>query len=367
MDIFSKLSPKEKAELQSGVIEVSGNAMNRTALGIVDAILKLYPDVTLNELKNILPDSINPSAPKNYKSLFKPYTDRLYGVIQPGSIRQECETQGLNINSSHFTDEGETFRLKDGTEILVSRTWESKDTETGEHDLQNLINHVAQYGVRVVEFDKSKPFTKGGYRLDIINPNLLASLQNPRKKSFVWLYILLAALLIVGVLVYFLLPDNNKSENIPAPAVQKDTVQKEKNDTDAISSLKNDIKSGKNTEKRDVSFSDILFEYGKSDLLPSSDSTLNEIVSLMKEISALKLQIIGHTSDEGSEGFNNKLSLKRAESVKRYLVSNGIEADRLSCEGMGYKQPLVENTSEENRIKNRRTQFVVTDDGNSNM
>jgi hypothetical protein len=110
MKTLNKLSSSQRKLLAKGIIEVSGKAMNRTALGVVDATFTLFPAITFAELKQLLPDSINPSAPKNYKSLFKPYTERLYGVVQPGSIRQECAEKGLDINASHFTNEGETFR-----------------------------------------------------------------------------------------------------------------------------------------------------------------------------------------------------------------------------------------------------------------
>jgi hypothetical protein len=204
IQVLQKLSEEQKALLRSGVIEVSGRAMNRTALGVVDAVLQLYPDVTLEELKTILPDAVNPAAPKNYRSLFKPYTTRPYGVFQPGSIRGECEAQGLDLNASHFTGEGEVFRLKDGTEILVSKSWESSDTETGEHDLQNLVRQVEPFGIRVVEFEKGRSFGKGGYSLETVNPALMAALQAPAKKPFpVWLLVLLA-LLLVGAGLFFL-------------------------------------------------------------------------------------------------------------------------------------------------------------------
>ncbi len=202
--VLEKLTAEQKALLTSGAIQVSGRAMNRTALGVVDAVLQLYPDATLEELKTILPDSVNSAAPKNYKSLFKPYTARPYGVFQPGSIRGEYEAQGLDLNASHFTGEGETFRLKDGTEILVSKSWESSDTETGEHDLQNLIQQVETYGVRVVEHDKSKPFSKGGYSLEIVHPQVLAALQAPAKKFPVWL-LAIPVLLLIAIALYFVL------------------------------------------------------------------------------------------------------------------------------------------------------------------
>jgi hypothetical protein len=204
MKLLDKLTSKERLELKSGVIEVYGKHMNRTALGVVDAIFKLYPSITFDELKQLLPDSINPSAPKNFKSLFKPYTEKPYGVIQSGAIRSEYEKEGLDLNASHFISAGETFQTIDGVEILVSKAWESQDTETGEHDLQNLINHVAQYGVKVVSFEaKDQQFTKGGYFLKIIQPVLLKKLTTPKSNKFPWWMIVLLAV-VIGAFFYFL-------------------------------------------------------------------------------------------------------------------------------------------------------------------
>lgn len=203
MKTLQKLTENQKKELKKGVVEVTGKAMNRTALGIVDAVFTLYPNLTFSELKAILPDSLNPSAPKNYKSLFKPYTDRLYGVIQPGTIRKECEEQGLDINASHFTAEDEVFKTADGIEVLVARTWESADTQTGENDLQNLIDHVQQYGVCVTKVEKKVAFNKGEYNLEVINPTLLKAIHNPAKNKFpVWLFIVI--LMIIGGVIFYL-------------------------------------------------------------------------------------------------------------------------------------------------------------------
>jgi hypothetical protein len=203
MNVFEKLTSEEKRELKKGVVEVTGKAMNRTALGIVDALLTLYPKATFADLKEMLPDSINPSAPKNYKSLFIPYTDRMYGVIQPGTIRKECLDGNIDINSSHFTEKNETFISGDGIEVLVSRTWESNDTTVGGNDLQRLIDHVEQYGVRVTKVEKKVAFNKGDYHLEVINPEFIKKLHQPKKKNL-WLIILLSSL-IIGVLSYFLL------------------------------------------------------------------------------------------------------------------------------------------------------------------
>jgi len=200
---IDQLTEMQKRALKQGVIEVTGKAMNRTALGVVDALLTLYPGLTFEELKAMLPDSINPSAPKNYKSLFKPYTERLYGVIQDGSIRKECESEGLDIHASHFVDPNETFRTSDGIEVLVSRSWESADTGTGENDLQKLVDHVAKFGVRVTKVEKKVDFNKGDYHLEIINAPLLKELQQPKKSKFPW-WLILVVLAVIGAAVFFL-------------------------------------------------------------------------------------------------------------------------------------------------------------------
>jgi len=200
---IDQLTETQKKDLKKGVIEVTGKAMNRTALGVVDALLTLYPGLTFEELKAMLPDSINPSAPKNYKSLFKPYTERLYGVVQNGNIRKECESEGLDIHASHFVDSNETFRTSDGIEVLVSRSWESSDTGTGENDLQKLIDHVEKFGVRVTKVEKKVDFNKGDYHLEIINAPLLKELQQPKKSKFPW-WLIVVVLALIGAAVFFL-------------------------------------------------------------------------------------------------------------------------------------------------------------------
>jgi len=210
---LEKLSETQKIELKKGVIEITGKAMNRTALGVVDAVFTIFPNITFAELKELLPDKINTSAPKNYKSLFKPYSERLYGVIQPGSIRNECAEQGIDLNASHFIAENETFKTSDGIEVLVSKSWESSDTETGENDLQNLIDHVEQYGIRVTKVEKKVAFNKGGHHLEVINQALLNSIQNPlvekpvqdvQKRNFPWWILIIGILILVLALVFLL-------------------------------------------------------------------------------------------------------------------------------------------------------------------
>ena len=373
MKVLNSLTEKEKSELKTGVIEVTGKAMNRTALGVVDAMMQLYPKATFEELKKMLPDTINVAAPKNYKSLFKPYTERLYGVIQPGSIRTECEAQGLDINASHFIKPEETFKTSDDVEVLVSKSWESTDTSTSENDLQNLINHVSQYGVVVTKVEKKEAFNKGEYNLEIINPILFKRLTNPEeKKKFPW-WIIILALLLLGILAYFLLSKKSTPPVVAAPQVAITTptrapvvaktpeVQPE---IDTITAIKNAIAAGANTENRSINFNDILFKYDSDSILTESNESLNEAFSFLNDIPQLKVKIVGHTSNEGKAKYNEKLSKKRAVAVLNYLVGKGISEDRMNAEGKGSSEPVAENDTDENKQKNRRIQFIITDDGN---
>lgn len=182
LKVLERLTAEERRKLEKGVVEVTGEAKNRTILGIVAGILKLYPNITFAELKEMLPDSLNPKSTNRTTNFFDPYTTRPYGVVQPGSIRAEiAEANRLkklegggeeHYKMVHFTADGETFRTGDGVEVLVANGIEDAD-------LQRLIQHVAQYGVRVVDF---APYRGGGrrgfYKLEVVAPELFAKLQD---------------------------------------------------------------------------------------------------------------------------------------------------------------------------------------------
>ncbi len=119
------------------------------------------------------------------------------------------------------------------------------------------------------------------------------------------------------------------------------------------SSLKDEIeKSGH------VAVYGILFDTGKATIQPSSESTLNEIVKLMQDNADLKLRVEGHTDNVGAAAANQALSQKRAESVKVWLVSHGIAADRLTVKGFGDAKPVADNSTDEGKAKNRRVELA---------
>lgn len=101
------------------------------------------------------------------------------------------------------------------------------------------------------------------------------------------------------------------------------------------------------------------FEFGKATLMPESFPILVDAARTLMNNPTVKVEIQGHTDNVGSEGFNKKLSLQRAETVKRFLVAKGVEASRLTTSGMGESQPVSDNKTPEGRMLNRRIEFKI--------
>jgi outer membrane protein OmpA-like peptidoglycan-associated protein len=103
----------------------------------------------------------------------------------------------------------------------------------------------------------------------------------------------------------------------------------------------------------------IQFELNSSRLQPVSLIELNKLLQLMVDNPNIKVQISGHTDNTGSEEHNRQLSLDRAKAVADYLTSKGIDAERLTWKGYGPSKPVADNSTEEGRALNRRTEFTV--------
>ena len=103
----------------------------------------------------------------------------------------------------------------------------------------------------------------------------------------------------------------------------------------------------------------IFFDVNKYELEPESTTELDIIVQLMKENPTLKIQISGHTDNVGKASDNLRLSENRAKTVVEYLVEKGIPESRLSYKGFGAEKPVADNTTEEGRATNRRTELKV--------
>ncbi len=103
----------------------------------------------------------------------------------------------------------------------------------------------------------------------------------------------------------------------------------------------------------------IEFLPAKGALTPEGEQTVDRLAKILSIYPRIHIEIAGHTDSDGSESFNQKLSQKRVDAVKKRLVSKGISPKRLRAKGYGESQPLVPNTSDENKQKNRRVEITV--------
>jgi OmpA-OmpF porin, OOP family len=104
---------------------------------------------------------------------------------------------------------------------------------------------------------------------------------------------------------------------------------------------------------------DALFDFAKSNLKPTEQAKLADLVEKTKGVSLEVIIAVGHTDTVGSAAANQKLSIARAESVKSFLVGKGIERNRVYTEGKGFSQPVADNKTAAGRAKNRRVEVEV--------
>ncbi|MEL6673607.1 MAG: OmpA family protein [Bacteroidota bacterium] len=112
-----------------------------------------------------------------------------------------------------------------------------------------------------------------------------------------------------------------------------------------------------------VVLNNIFFESGSYELAPNSGVELRFLVDYMRRNPGLRIEIQGHTDDVGSDQDNLVLSQNRAESVRSYLIQQGVPANRIEAKGYGESQPVSGNITDEDRARNRRTEFKILDTG----
>jgi OOP family OmpA-OmpF porin len=104
---------------------------------------------------------------------------------------------------------------------------------------------------------------------------------------------------------------------------------------------------------------EVLFDFDKSVVKPDGKAKLDDLAAKVRGMNLEVVIAIGHTDSVGTDEYNQKLSVRRAESVKAYLVTKGIEANRVYTEGKGEKQPVADNRTADGRAKNRRVEIEV--------
>ena len=296
-------------------VRVYGKAQNRTALGIAHAYMVMYPQATLEDLRKAFPNELNPDkgTPENFVYV---------------------EDKGTTANwDGYFREGDEVLTMGNGRKVSVVKMWTKPSFE-------RLISHAKLYDIEVAQFEAAdKGGKKGGFRLEYLN-GYVPPVQG-KKKSLLWLWILLG-LLLLGVIVFIAM---RKSEVVEVEkVVEKEVVI---HDTIYVQQL----------EEIEKDFNASQFEKGKADLNDDAKFVLHDLAKLMEKNPSIKLKIVGHTSAEGDATLNQNLSEARAQSAVDFLVARGIDIARLEAIGKGSSEPIDKKNPE----ANRRTEFIVVE------
>lgn len=103
----------------------------------------------------------------------------------------------------------------------------------------------------------------------------------------------------------------------------------------------------------------MLFDFDKSTIKPEAGAILDRLVVFMNENKDKKVSLSGHTDSVGTDAYNQKLSERRVNSVRSYVVKKGVDAGRISGQGFGETKPIADNKTKDGRAKNRRVEVKV--------
>lgn len=151
-------------------------------------------------------------------------------------------------------------------------------------------------------------------------------------------------------------------EPVKVDTMESDIIEEDEKEPEAGGSM--EIKDNFENIKAAIEAISLKFPYARAELTIATLDLLKKIIELLSRCGNFRLLIIGHTCSIGSMESNQILSEERAKSVERYLIENGIPADKINREALGERRPIADNGTEEGRIKNRRVEFALYRAGN---
>lgn len=119
------------------------------------------------------------------------------------------------------------------------------------------------------------------------------------------------------------------------------------------------VKNDRDEDVTIIPLNNIFFDLNKATLRVESQTEMNHVVTFLREYPKLMIEISGHTDSVGTDAFNKALSQQRADAVREYILKKGIAPSRVRARGYGSSRPLSPNDTEENRQRNRRTDFRI--------
>ncbi len=299
-------------------VRVYGKAQNRTALGIMNAYMVMYPHATMEDLQKAFPNELNPDS--GVKVNF----------VKAGDKGTDANWNGF------FQKDDELLTMGDGTKVAVVSMWTKPSFD-------RLVSHAAQYGIEVAKFEEADGGgKKGSFRLEYLNGYVPPA---PKKKIPMWVWIVLAVI-VIAVIVILAMRGCREQQVVVQEKIVTDTVVVR--DTVFLTQIE-EIESNYNAAE---------FVQGKADLSESAKFVLHDLAKVMQKHPEIRLRLEGHTSAEGDVAANQKLSEDRAQAAVDFLVNHeGIDASRLEAVGKGSSEP--KNADDPMAPENRRTEFIV--------
>ncbi|MCL1943827.1 MAG: OmpA family protein [Candidatus Azobacteroides sp.] len=360
-------------------IRVYGKSQSRTALGIINAYLKLHPDSTLSDLQQAFPQSLNP----------KGFTDN---IIVP---KEEAQKEGNE--KLFFEREDELVVLKNGEKLALVEHW-NKD------EFDAICEHAKQYGIDVAEVEETKPFEKGSYELEYLDKSvpLEPSPDTGGKKCKCrWWWLLLLLLLLLIILFCWKKCCSGPAVN-PNAALTTDTIKAPVSNATVVDSINGTpvspsdnigdtitlklpdgkewkiwpngseyqlytfLNSDAKVDTLDktqgwITLDKLYFQPGKSKLTPESENQLKNIAGILNLFPDSHIKIGGYTDNTGTESVNMKVSTERARVTAEKLIASGVGKNRVTYEGYGQQHPVCpENNTDSCRTLNRRIDVRIT-------
>ncbi len=299
-------------------VRVYGKAQNRTALGIMNAYMVMYPHATMEDLQKAFPNELNPDS--GVKVNF----------VKAGDKGTDANWNGF------FQKDDELLTMGDGTKVAVVSMWTKPSFD-------RLVSHAAQYGIEVAKFEESEGGgKKGSFRLEYLNGYVPPA---PKKKIPMWVLIVLAVI-VIAVIIILAMRGCREQQVVVEEKIVTDTIVVR--DTVYLTQIE-EIESNYNAAE---------FVQGKADLSESAKFVLHDLAKVMQKHPEIRLRLEGHTSAEGDVAANQKLSEARAQAAVDFLVSHeGIDKSRLKAVGKGSTE--LKNTDDPMAPENRRTEFIV--------
>lgn len=312
-------------------------------------------------------DSVN-TVNREYTPYIHPDNTSLYFVSDghPGvgdldlfiSRRQADGNWGKPINfGSEINTTGEEYSLSvaaDGKTAYYAKT-----TEKSPED--NFSDPTSDMDIYTFELPPNVQANPVFY----FRGNILDKYHNPVKKSNIKIYNLNNSDIIVseanntGKFFYSFPTKDKYAIQVSAQGFLLESFRFEFTKLGSSAAIDKDIELKPIEKEAKIELKNILFLYGSADLDTSSYFELNNLVSFLTENKDVYLEVGGHTDSIGSKKYNYKLSTGRAKSVRSYLISQQIDSTRLTYRGYADDQPVASNSTEEGRIKNRRTEVRI--------